>query len=398
MGSAQPFGVLLAERRRAAGLSQSQLARLSGLCRGTIANLEEGRTQPAADTRYQLAKVPALALHVEDTAEHKSAPPWIFTPLYSPLDMSREMDRLLNGPGGTFEQTFAYLDPQSARDYYDYANAPSYIETFREKFPVDEFAAAAMGRDKVWGLDLVALGVGDGKVETRLAHRLANLLSPGVDLRCYLLDISHPLLVEAYKRATVELQDVAPVFPIHGNFLDLRSVIALAYRADDRRRLWCMIGNTFGNLDHEPRFLDDLAACSHTGDLLLIDVDTVWADAKDRAAILATDPALLNKVPEPAARWLSGPLRRHCRDVRSIRLDVELTMRCPLPGSYQLTICATVKRIDGGTVKHNLFRFRRYTPDILAAELRDLGWRALRVLPYGPGQRQRKSGLLLERM
>ena len=398
MENAEHFGAVLAEHRRNAGFSQSRLARMSGLSRGTIANIEAGRTLPAKDTRQRLLRVKQLALPTDKEDASASAPaPWI-TRLYSPLDMSREMERLLNGPGGTLEQTYSYVDPQSARDWYDYANLPDYVAKFRSQFPAKELAAAALSRENHRALDLIALGVGDGMCETDLALQLAAKMGKEPDLRCYLLDISHPLLVEAYKHAAGELAGIAPVFPIHGNFHDLRSVIALAVRTEERRRLWCMIGNTFGNLDHEPRFLTDLAACAQKGDLLLLDLQLVWADASDRAAILATDPAFINKLPLPLVRWLTGPLHRHCRDVRGIRLDIELSTRCLLPGSYQLTFWATAEHERGYSVRHQVHLIRRHTLSLLATELRDMGWRTVRQFTYGPDVPQHRGGLLLERV
>ena len=399
MENAEHFGAVLAEHRRNAGLSQSRLARVSGLSRGTIANIEAGRTLPAKDTQQRLLKVKQLALPTGQSEETPTATPtsWI-TRLYSPLDMSREMERLLNGPGGTLEQTYSYVDPQSARDWYDYANLPEYVAKFRNQFPAKELASATLGRENHRAIDLVALGVGDGICETELARQLAVKMGKEPDLRCYLLDISHPLLVEAFKHAAGELKGVAPVFPIHGNFHDLRSVIALAVRTEERRRLWCMIGNTFGNLDHEPRFLTDLTACTRSGDLLLLDLQLTWADADDRTAILAADPIFQKKLPEPLVHWLSGPLHRHCRGARHIKLDVELSLRCPLPGSYQVTIWATVEQASGGIARHQIFLNRRHTLPLLAAELRDMGWRTVRQFTYGPDEPQHRGGLLLERV
>ena len=398
METAEHFGSVLAEHRRNAGFSQSRLARMSGLSRGTIANIEAGRTLPAKDTRQRLLRVKQLALPTDKEEATPSTPaPWL-TRLYSPLDMSREMERLLNGPGGTLERTYSYVDPQSARDWYDYANLPEYVAKFRNQFPAKELAAATLSRENHRALDLVALGVGDGMCETELALQLAAKMGKEPDFRCYLLDISHPLLVEAYKHAAGELSGVAPVFPIHGNFHDLRSVIALAVRTEERRRLWCMIGNTFGNLDHEPRFLTDLAACAQRGDLLLLDLMLVWANPSDRTAILATDPVFLRKLPEPFVHWLTGPLHRYCRGARSINLEVELSLRCPLPGSYQVTFWANVDHARGGTARHQISLVRRYTLSLLSTELRDMGWRTIRQFTYGPDEPQHRGGLLLERM
>ncbi len=385
----QDFGPLLRSRRVAAKLSQAELARRARVSRATISNLEEGRTEPAGDTRQRLAQVAALGLDKE-IAEHAEPAQWMASQ-YNPLDMSRNMERVLNGPGGTLEQTYAYLDPSSATDWYDNANQPAYIERFRDAFPAEEIASVALEGHTDRRLDLIALGVGDGRCEARLAQRLAER----GDLRAYLLDISHPLLVEGWKRVAAALPGV-PVFPIHGNFLDLRSAIALSHRTDDRRRCWTMIGNTFGNLDYEPRFLADLAACSRRGDLLLLDVDLAWAPADDVAAIRAADPALCNDLPQHAVRWLTGLLWRHCRGAQRVRLEVEMSTRCPLPGSYQLSFIGHVVLPGEQAVRHQLFLARRYTLVRLAAELGDLGWKPLQSTTYGPNRQ--KGCLLLERV
>jgi len=171
METAEHFGAVLAEHRRNAGFSQSRLARMSGLSRGTIANIEAGRTLPAKDTRQRLLRVKQLALPTGQSEETPTTTPtsWI-TRLYSPLDMSREMERLLNGPGGTLEQTYSYVDPQSARDWYDYANLPEYVAQFRNQFPAKELASTTLGRDTHRAIDLVALGVGDGICANRHPH------------------------------------------------------------------------------------------------------------------------------------------------------------------------------------------------------------------------------------
>jgi hypothetical protein len=49
--------------------------------------------------------------------------------------------------------------------------------------------------------------VATGRIcETELARQLAVKMGTEPDLRCYLLDISHPLLVEAFKHAAGELK------------------------------------------------------------------------------------------------------------------------------------------------------------------------------------------------
>jgi tetratricopeptide (TPR) repeat protein/transcriptional regulator with XRE-family HTH domain len=71
-GEAGGFGALLRARRRAAGLSQQELAELSGLAVRTISDLERGRTRwPYRDSLYRLAD--ALGLSGTTRAEFIAA-------------------------------------------------------------------------------------------------------------------------------------------------------------------------------------------------------------------------------------------------------------------------------------------------------------------------------------
>lgn len=80
-------------------------------------------------------------------------------------------------------------------------------------------------------------------------------MSPGdlADLRLYLLDISQPLLSEAYTHAAQTLDRFRGVLvtAVQGNFHHLPRYGQLLYRpeASHRRRLVTMLGGTFGNLD-----------------------------------------------------------------------------------------------------------------------------------------------------
>mgnify|MGYP000222751598 FL=1 len=63
-----------------------------------------------------------------------------------------------------------------------------------------------------------------------------------------------------------------------------------------------------------------------------------------------------------------------------------------------MTIWATVEQASGGIARHQIFLNRRHTLPLLAAELRDMGWRTVRQFTYGPDEPQHRGGLLLERM
>ena len=48
---------------------------------------------------------------------------------------------LLNGQGGSIEQTYAYLDPKSALNWFGLSNQSSYANVYRESTPLVEVAA-----------------------------------------------------------------------------------------------------------------------------------------------------------------------------------------------------------------------------------------------------------------
>lgn len=384
--SGQSFGSLLRARRELLSVSVSELSRRTGLSRGTIRNLESGRTAPTTETMARISDVLELSVARTDHQDGRLSPSAWLSPRYDPLKLASEMAQVFNGPGGTLEQTFAYLDPQSAADWYEYSNLPAYVENFRDKIPIQAVASALLerlGMDSKT-LDVVALGSGDGKSETRLTHELAKLLG-GHALRMYLLEISHPLLVTGYKHAVGALPPELPVFPIHGNFLDIARVLPLQQQPGrERRRLWTMFGNTMGNLAHEPSFLADVSASSRPGDLLLLDVQKTWASASDLTAIRSEDPIFHGSIHPVAERWLSGPVLRHCRGAREVRFELSPHNRCTLSGSYEITFTAIVTFDGGRQRRFEVFRVRRYDVPKLTAELHDLGWHCVFSNLYGP--------------
>ena len=64
------FSITLAEVRKAQGITQHTLARLSGVSRGTIARFETGKCSPMLQTLEKLAK--ALGVTVSDIAGVKA--------------------------------------------------------------------------------------------------------------------------------------------------------------------------------------------------------------------------------------------------------------------------------------------------------------------------------------
>lgn len=378
------FGDKLRVARELAGMTQTALARKCGITRGTIYNIEEGITEPSPGTARRLRDKSGLKFDIADHAPPLAHDP-LFSPRYDPMALAAEMVSVLNGPGGTLEQTFAYLDAQSANDWYEYSNLPAYLNNFKAKLPVVELANTIMKNVDTRGLDFIALGVGDGKSESRLAAPLSERMGASL-LRFYLLDISHPLLVSAYKHAVASVPAQVAVFPVHGNFLDLRRILALQLQpGQERCRLWTMFGNTFGNLSHEPDFVRDVSSCARPGDFLLLDVQLVHASAQDLDSVRKLDPALQHAPSEVALRWLSGPILRHCRGVHDVEIQIGVTNLCPMPGSYELQFTANVTSNQGNRV-FGVFRSRRYDLDLLAQKMEDLGWSKKLAIKYGPGE------------
>lgn len=374
-------GESLRRAREAKGMSRAELARRTGLQRTTITNLEAGRTTPAPDTLRRLAKVLG-----EGEPPPPLAQPEFFAPTYQPLRLAEQMTAQLNAAGGALDQVYLYLDYQSALDWVSASTDPEYERRYRNRMPLDVAAQQIADLGIEHGADVIALGSGDGKCETRLTKRLAELLPAQPELRLYLLDISHALIHTAYQHATNELPGIA-VIPLHGDLYQLPQYPSFAHRAphDLRTRIWTFIGNTFSNLTDELAFMTDLASCARPGDFAVIDVDIAWAPAADLAAVRAADPVCNRPLGTIADRWLTGPIRRHCRGVREVNVTSEPTNRCPVPGSYQHNFVAAVRLQDGSERRYTVMRSKRYDPELLAQTIDDLGWEQIQILRFGPG-------------
>lgn len=211
------FGALLLRQRTASKVSRNVLASRAGLSRNTILNLEAGKHNPTHSTVMRLLAVPELALRHDDipwrqaTEDSLGAAPncWI-APGYDPIKMFVDLITLLNGQGGSIEQTYAYLDPKSALNWYTLSNHSAYATQYRENMPLGAIAEQIHQSAGSSAIDFIALGAGDGKQEVRLLEHLLGIREarPGrgrVDISLYLLDISQPLLSEAYRHASATL-------------------------------------------------------------------------------------------------------------------------------------------------------------------------------------------------
>lgn len=398
------FSSVLRQRRTAAGWNQSELAERAGLSLTTIKGVEAGRQNPCRSTLCRLLAVPELGLEV-GTVSHsvQDDPAWapnsLLGPKYDAARLIEEMVDLVNSPGGSFEQTYLYVDGQSANDWYCLSNHAPFVHAFRSSAPLEELSRRITREDGRAGLDVAGIGSGDGKSEVRVVKALAESRSKRADVQLYLLDISHTLLSGAYNYAKEALAPVgARVFAIHANFHDLpRLPVLHGSSAPDRRRVYAMLGGTVANLENEIRFFRDLAGCAHAGDFLLLDCQTVAAPANRPDLVRATDPPLVNGPAPSHLSWLTGPLRRYCRDLADVTLSMDLTTACPVPGSYELDCMADLMLRSGDRRRFLVWRGKRYDPELLADCLRGLGWQPVQTLAYGPGREKVAALLLLRR-
>lgn len=405
------FGQLVVSLRAAAGLTRRELSQRSGLSEKTIWNVEECSNVPTHATVLRLLAVKELGLTTEQvpwqqksTVDFGATPNCWIAPGYEPLKLFTELFDVLNGPGGDVEQTFVYLDHQSAVNWYELCNQSFYAAKYRARMPLDAMARRIVEHTGHGRLDVVGLGSGDGKQEARLVEHLldwADETKRGADLRLYLLDVSQPLLSAAYQHAaqTVGRRRGVSVQAIQGNFHHWPRYTQLHHAAErgHRKRLISFVGFTIGNLENEARFFQHTLVGLAPDDLLLLDVLNAAADPQRPDEVQRKDPAFSNG-PTPEHRtWLTGPLLRYCQDLQSVDIKYALGGPCTVPGSYAIDVIANVELRDRRHRRYALHRFKRYDPKRLADMMRHLGWALEAEEPCGPDPASPVASLMLFR-
>lgn len=398
------FAALLRTKREEAGFSRPALAKRIGLTDSAIKGLEYGRNAPSRRTMSALLEVPELGLTLadlpgmgslrgaqdgpaaSDDREASAELNFYVPPSFDSVRMVMELGRFLNGAGGHVEQTNAYLDHQSAAAYIAMSSQGQYAAAYRASLPMAAIAKQIAERVGSTGLNVIALGVGDGALEVRLVQCLLDHVE-STDIDLCLLDISQPLLSVAHKLAvdTFGEHPSVHVWGMQGSFYQLPLYTHLHYLppTSRRRRVFAMLGHTLGNLENEPRFFQhNLITCA-PGDFLVLDMQLAQAPADRPEQIKAKDKTWATGVPPAHQAWLSGPIKRHCKDVQAIEFSLRLDTQCPVPGSYALDVIATVKSEGRADRQFSIFRFRRYDPTKLEECLSSLGWQRLLAMPFG---------------
>ena len=392
-GGAPKFGELLRRHREGAGYTQLQLAEISGLSGSLIRKLEQGDNAPSRASLAALCAIPELKLVPAEVTTlpafrsqgHRAAPNWYVSPGFDSMQMMSELALQLNGSGGSIEQTYVYLDHKSALDWFQISNTPGYVATFRDSLPHSAMAERIRQVLGPVGLDVIALGPGDGKSEVKLVQRL--LEQPDwPSIRFYLLDASQPLLSRAFRHAVDTFSEQPDVFVcgIQGNFHHLPRYLQLHYSPaqSHRRRVYTMFGDTVGNLDNEPQFFQSAFSGAAPGDLLIFDAATAFTESKDPAEIERRDPVFHQPVPEAHQRWLGGPILRYCNEVQSVEFSLRPDPNRPLEGSYGIQFIAKVGLPGNQSKEFRVYEIRRYKPESLIQCLRSLGWALVARLPF----------------
>lgn len=374
-GQGADFSVVLRELRERRGLTREELGAAARASASTIKAIELGQRQPSPALRAVLLRVLGESPALDDGGSVLNC--WI-APGFSPLGLLANVQATVNGPGGSLEQSALYLDPLGAAAWCALVGGRDYHTKFGLTFPAT--AAKAISVTKGAPLDVIALGCGDGRREVALSLALLDRAEQVPDLRLYLLDISQPLLSEAYQHASAALDSRrgVSVTAIQGNFHHLPRYGQLLYRptSSHRRKLMTLLGGTFANLDNELRWVSDALSGFGRGDLFLCDVTRCYTN--DRRQIPAADPALRNegKLEGPAEEFFTGPLRRYQRREGHHQVDLrcELGPVCVVPGSYQIDLVASLKKSGEKMRRWVVARYRRYDCAELGKALGGIGW------------------------
>lgn len=388
------FGERLRQQRDEAGLTQEQLAQLAGLSPSLIRKLEQGSKEPTRNTLLQLCAVPELklipgavsAMPTSRDGVGRVTPNWYVPPGFDSVQMIADLAQQLNGSGGDIEQTHVYMDHKSALDWIALCNAPDYSAGFRDSLPIRAAAKRVRELAGPVGLDVIALGPGDGKNEVRMVQHLLEVFEQP-SIRFYLVDASQPLLGRAFRHAMDTLDDHPSVFvcAIQGNFHHLARYTQLHYTParSHRRRVYTMLGGTLGNLEHETQFFRNALVAAAPGDLLILDVTLAFGPADDPAEVWRRDPALGRPVPVAHERWLRGPLGRYCIGLTDVKFSYQLDTDRPIPGSYGLQFIADASTTGSPPRRFCMFNIRRYSQPELTRCLSNVGWDAVGQFSFG---------------
>jgi hypothetical protein len=204
------------------------------------------------------------------------------------------------------------------------------------------------------GLDVIGLGPGEGSKEVVVLRELLKATTdPGSELPWLtfaLVEVSIPLLLTATAESHAACRGHSggpvTVMPFVADFeegeLGFLERLPSARGKEQGLRLVLILGNVFGNVRHEGRFLDQkVSRMVRPGDLLWVEVGLRPDRMEDDPVFAMTQPQV-----EPTAAYtnrislLEGPYRRYMATLGRTPSDIETRIwlrenddTCPVPGS-----------------------------------------------------------------
>lgn len=419
---ASGFAERLKAARHESGLSIRALAEKVGITHQSVVGYEAGRGSGARldivgrlaealhiapswlaygtgprfiDETSASMEIPMLATSMRGIIDQPSH--FFIAPGFDPILNIRELARKLGAQGGYIEQSYLYSDPMSAACWVELSAQEDYFVAAGQSTPLDQAAdyLVKYARGQYAGLDIIALGCGDGRREVRLVQNLLERELPG-RIRLYLLDISQPLLSVAHKHASETFLGNRRVTPlaIQANMHDLPRYTHLFHNPTGERhlRVCLMFGYTFGNLENEVLFVRNSLLGFSADDLLVFNVTLASSPADRPTLIQKTDSLLCGQVAGVWKRrqdeWLGGPIKRYADNVKSVEIIPQLdTACCTIPGSYAIELRAHVKGYDRSERQFAMMYVKRYHADSLLATMESLGWESAAHWKYTQNRR-----------
>lgn len=320
---------------------------------------------------------------------------WV-VPKFNPIHITNDLEMQIAGAGGQVEQSYMYWDHKSARDWLNISAQPDYRAALSNLPYANIAEEVAWALEESFGpekkaLEIIALGPGDATKEICLVHELLKHRDLLHHIQLDLLDISQPLLIDAYKTAKSSFQDnpYVSVWAVQGDMFHLPQYDQLLHRSARRPCLITMMGGTLNNLRNEPEFVQNNLALFKEGDLLAIDVASVYGSTDRPEEILKKDPRLSGQLPtgweQSYHKFLSGPMRRHYQDsLEAIEITSVLEIEsCCVPKSYAVEQRAKLRLKNGITKDFCMMRFVRYHKNELMQMFASKRWFPIDTWDFG---------------